>query len=169
MSKPQLFSGARGKITFKDSDGTVHILALVTDVSIQESAGLRPTFVIGAEGPVTIEPLSLDVTASIGRIIPMNNADGSARTLITSIDYKFEEIMSTITQRDSLEITIYDTKSSDGEKILASVKYARFSGRSTSLNSGDTASERYNFVGILDAGYGAQANAAASLNYGFDT
>lgn len=166
--KPQLFSGARGKITFKDSDGNEHILALVTDVSIQETAGLRPTYVVGAEGPVLIEPLSMDVTASIGRIVPINDAKGKARTEITSIDYKFEEIMHTITQRDTVEITIYDTKSKDGEKILASVKYARFSGRSTSMNSGDTASERYNFVGILDAGYGATANAADSINYGFD-
>jgi len=167
--KPQLFSGARGKISFKDSDGQETVLALVTDVSIQESAGLRPTYVVGAEGPITIEPLSMDVTASIGRIVPINKPDGSARDQITSIDYKFEEVMSSITQREHVEITIYDTKSKDGEKILASVKYARFAGRSTSMSSGDTASERYNFVGILDAGYGGTANAADSINYGFDS
>jgi len=167
--KPQVFSGARGRITFKDSDGKDHVLALVTDVSISENAGLRPTFVVGAEGPVGIEPLSMDVTASIGRIIPMNDITSSeARKAITSIEHRFEEVMSTIMTRDHVEITIEDTKSNEGNRILAVVKYARFAGRSTSVNSGDVGSERYNFIGIFDAGYGANSNAPDQINYGFE-
>ena len=173
--KPQLFSGARGRIEFTDSDGSVHVLAFVTDISVSENAGLRPTFVIGAEGPVTIESLSIDVTASIGRVVPMNapgkpsDAGVISNTAIDSRQLRFEENMNVILTKDDVTITIYDTKAAGGDKILASVRNARFAGRSTSTNSGDVSSERYNFVGIYDAGYAGTSNSPTETGYGFDS
>lgn len=163
--KPQLFSGARGKITFKDSAGTDHVLAFVTDVSVSENAGLKPTFVVGSMNPVAIDPMSIDVTASIGRIIPMNlQTSSTALDQVTSIDLAFEEKINDILSKDSIEIQIEDKNTS---KILVSVKYARFAGRSTSMSSGDTATERYNFVGILDAGRDG-SGAVQEINYGLE-
>lgn len=165
--KNQLFSGARGRIEFIDSDGGKHTLAFVTDVSINETASLRPSYCIGNVGPITIEPMSMDVTASIGRIIPIN-AD-SKKNEDTAIDRKLEEKIDEILTKSDLTITIYDTKSlKDGvatETILASVKHARFAGRSTSMSTGDVASERYQFVGIFDAGYGGTSNTHDKLGY----
>ncbi len=169
--KPQLFSGARGRISFRDSGGNSQTLALVTDLTITDNAGLRPTFVVGAEGPVSIEPLAMDVTASIGRIIPMNKqADSSALDRTTSIDLGFEEIFRQILAKDHVEITVEDKNPADPSKpqILGVVRYARFSGRTTALNAGDVGSERYNFVGIFDAGYNATSNAPEDINYGLE-
>jgi len=169
--KAQLFSGSRGKITMK-KDGVETTLAFVTDVSISENAGLRPTYVVGSLNPVGIEPLSLDVSCSVGRIIPISTASGNpaAQSKITAIDHGLEPVINQILAMDDLEINIYDKAlSADGtDRIIASVKYARFAGRSTSLSSGDVGSERFNFVGILDAGDGGDSNAADELGYGLD-
>lgn len=169
--RPQLFSGARGKITFTDSNGVATILALVTDLSISENAGLKPTFVVGAENAVAIDPLSMDVTASIGRVIPISGGtDGKPLAAYTAIDLGFEEVLNTVLAKESVEIQVEDKHPSDPTKtaIVAVVKYARFAGRSTSVGAGDTASERYQFVGILDAGYNALGNSADEINYGLE-
>jgi len=180
--KPQLFSGARGKISFTDSDGRTSVLALITDVSVSENAGLRPTYVIGDIGPVSIEPLSLDVTVSVGRIVPMNKAEAPAGQAkaeplpqTTAYDLRIEDIYSTILNRDHVEILIEDTRpalSAGGpaqNQIIAKIKYCRFAGRSTNVSSGDVAQERFNFVGILDGGFGGNANTEESINYGFES
>ena len=165
--KPQLLSGARGKITFKGADGELQVLGFVTDVSISENEGLRPSYVVGSMNPITIEPLSYDVSVSIGRIVPVNNPSGSAKDKISAVDFNIEHAINIILAMDHCEIIIEDKNPSDptNPKIIAAIKYCRFSGRSQSLSTGDVASERYNFVGIYDGGRGGDTN-VAEINYG---
>lgn len=167
--KPQLLSGARGKISFKSPSGEIKVLGFVTDVSISESEGLRPSYVVGSMNPVTIEPLSYDVSVSLGRIMPINKPDGSPLDKFTAIDHEIEASINQILSLDHCEITIEDKNPADptNPKIIASIKYCRFSGRSQSLSSGDVASERYNFVGIYDGGRGGDTN-TAEINYGLE-
>ena len=167
--KPQLLSGARGKISFKAPSGELRVLGFVTDVSISENEGLRPTFVVGSMNAVTIEPLSIDVSVSIGRIMPINKADGSSLDKITATDHEFEASINAILSLESCEVTIEDKNPADlaNPKIIASIKYCRFAGRSQSLSSGDVASERYNFVGLYDGGRGGDTN-TAEINYGLE-
>jgi hypothetical protein len=171
-SAPQLFSGARGRIVF---DGKT--LALVTNISVSENVALRPTYVVGEMNPVAIDPTAIDVSCSIGRIIPMNSsksADKLGKT--TAIDLGIEHKINDILSKDTVDIQILDLNPLDTastEKIIAVVKYSRYSGRSFSTNAGDIASENYNFVGILDGGYGGDANPTtdengkAPINYNF--
>jgi hypothetical protein len=166
--QPQLYSGARGKITFKDSDGKSAVLAFVTSVSVSRNDGLRPSYVIGTEGPRSIEPVSVDVSGSIGRIIPVSKMDkNEALDKMTSIDHRFEEKINEILNRNSCEIVIEDKVTG---AVLDVIKHVRFAGRNTSVNSGDIASENYQFVGILTGGYGSDENFLADnstgLNYG---
>lgn len=174
--KAQLFTGARGKITFvpkKDdgSAGTAVTLAFVTDVSVSENAGLRPTYVVGSLNPVGIEPLSIDVTCSVGRIIPISDAwDGegdSAKPLPagTAVDRGLEPRINDILALHDVEINIVDKVT---DKVVASVKNARFAGRSTSVSSGDVASERFNFVGIYDGHYDNSNSLGTETGYGLE-
>jgi hypothetical protein len=167
--KPQLLSGARGKITFKAPNGELKVLGFVTDVSISEHEGLRPTYVVGSMNPTTIEPLSIDVSVSVGRIMPINGANGQILDKYTAIDHEFEASINAILALDHCEITLEDKNPADptNPKIIAAIKYCRFSGRSMSLSSGDVASERYNFVGLYDGGRGGDTN-TAEINYGLE-
>lgn len=175
--KAQLFTGARGKITFvpKKADGSAAdavTLAFVTDVSVSENAGLRPTYVVGSLNPVGIEPLSIDVTCSVGRIIPINDAwkpdaDGKLEALPagTAIDRGLEPRINDILALHDVEINIVDKVT---DKVVASVKNARFAGRSTSVSSGDVASERFNFVGIYDGHYDNTNSLGTETGYGLE-
>jgi len=169
LIKPQLLSGARGKISFKTPTGELKVLGFVTDVSISEQEGLRPTFVVGSLNAVTIEPLSMDVSVSVGRVMPINKTNGDILDKVTAIDHEFEAAMNAILSLEHCEITIEDKNPSDPSNplILASIKYCRFAGRSMSLSSGDVGSERYNFVGIYDGGRGGNTN-TADINYGLE-
>lgn len=168
-SRPQLFSGARGKVTFTDPAGVDHVLAIITDVSVNVRENLRPAYVVGELNPVSIEPLSIDVDCSIGRMIPMNvaaaapdtakTADGYSKltgdgSQVTARALNLEEQIGDILSKDSVIITIQDKLT---DATIATVKHARFSGRSMSVNSGDLAQERINYVGIFD---GANGNSA---------
>lgn len=169
MSKPQLFSGARGTIEIKGQDGVVQTLAFVTDVSISSNESLRPSYVIGDINPKTIEPLSEDASASIGRIIPINDPKGAKRTSINAIDYKIEPILHQIMTSDSLEITIYDQNltgdpTGKSPKVMGSLKGARYAGKSFNSSATDLATERYNFVGLWDGSYG-NAQVGGNVNY----
>jgi len=181
--KPQLFSGARGLIKYKNSAGAEVTLAIATDISINVREQLRPSYVIGELGPLSIEPLSLDVDCSIGRLVPVNVgavAQGAAPNQVpqplpgrqpadaapsqlssaaTAIDLGLEERLDQILNSNSLEIVIYDKFMGNGNdlKTVSVIKEARFTGRSMSVSSGDVAQERLNFVGIWDAGADNQA------------
>jgi hypothetical protein len=191
--KPQLFSGARGLIKYKNSAGIDVTLAIATDISINVREQLRPSYVIGELGPLSIEPLSLDVDCSIGRLVPVNvgtvqqgatpnaapsalpgrastdqapSALGSAKT---AIDLGLEERLDQILSAQSLEIAIYDKVSggADGLKTVSIIKEARFTGRSMTVSSGDVAQERLNFVGIWDSSVNAAGEAQPADETGY--
>lgn len=169
--KPQLFSGARALISYENSAGKIIPMAIATDVSVNTRDNIRPSFVVGQLGPISLEPLSIDVDCSIGRLIPMNGAgktgdetglpgrqpsedgppgDLKGKSLVTAMDLGLEERINQILTADSIKITIVDSITN---KTIAVVREARFSGRSMSLNSSDIGNERMNFVGIYDSGY----------------
>jgi hypothetical protein len=166
--KPQLFSGARGRIDFTDKDGNTQTLAFVTDVSIQSNHNLRPSYVIGDINPKTIEPLGEDASASIGRIIPMNESTSSAaKQKFTAIDWGLEEKVNDMLSAGTVEIVIYDKNPGDPTKpnIVGSLKYARAAGKSMSMSSSDLATERYQFIGIWEGSYGND-QVGQTVNYG---
>jgi len=175
--KPQLFSGARGVIKYGKGT-TFKTLAIAVDISVNTREQLRPTYVVGRIEPISIEPIGIDVDCSIGRIIPVNafNALATGDELaaestsrVTAIDISLEEKIADILTADSLTIEIYDSKATGGDNVISSIKDARFTGRSVSLNSSDVAQERLNFVGIYDGGYGGESNTPGSTAYGFET
>lgn len=171
--RPQLFSGARGQIQFTDSSGKINTLAVITDVSVSEQAGLRPTFVLGDVNPRSIEPLSLDVTISCGRLVPVTAVDSSgkasAESQVTSFDYGFEELIQNFLSAEDLTIVLQDKNPAGGSPItIAAINNCRFAGKSSSTSSGDISSERYNFVGIYDSGYKGTTNTGDQIGYGFD-
>jgi hypothetical protein len=167
--KPQLLSGARGKITFKTPQGEMKVLGFVTDVSVSENEGIRPTYVVGSMNPITLEPTSYDVSCSVGRIIPISKPDGSVMDKYTAIDHDFEASINAILSLDHVEIILEDKNPADpsNPKIIAAIKYCRFAGRSAHLSSGDVGAERYNFVGLYDGGRGGDTN-TAEINYGLE-
>lgn len=149
--KPQLLSGARGLIKYVNSEGATITLGIATDISINTRESLRPSYVIGQIGPVSIEPLSLDVDCSIGRLVPVNLTTGEYNST-SALDLGLEERIDKILTSAAIEIQIYDKASAGSEETLvSSIKEARFTGRSLSVSSGDVAQERLNFVGIYDA------------------
>jgi hypothetical protein len=149
--KPQLASGARGVITFKDSAGNPITLGYATDITLNRRDQLMPTYVIGEYGPKTLEPLAIDADCSIGRFIYVNSssasgtpADGKATN---TYSLKFEELYKDLGSAAAVEIALIDKNN----QPIGTLKEARFTGRSLSVNSGDVARESLNFVGIYIA------------------
>lgn len=170
--KPQLFSGARGLIQY-GSGTNPKTLAIATDISVSTRNNLRPSYVVGSMNPISIEPLSIDVDCSIGRLIPVNEpttsgteANKAAMKNTTAIDLDLEEKIVDILKSETIDIIISDRTTGT---IVAVVKEARFTGRSSSLSSGDVAQERLNFVGIY-VSYGTDGDLANSGNpTGYET
>lgn len=174
---PQLFSGARGKIIVTKADGTDMTLGVATDISVDIRNDIRPTMVVGSLNPVALDPMGVDVSASIGRIIPVtaNPTTPTAATLnpqpkvneVTAIDYGFEAAINDILETDGLTITIQDQTTG---QVLACIRGARFTGKSMSLSTGDIGNERYQFVGIYDSANGNSVNrvgeAVSNIGYG---
>lgn len=72
--RPQLLSGARGKVVLNSSV----VLAFVTDISIDAPHNVRPIHTFGSPSARSVEPLSAGpVTVTLGRVIPVNKADGT--------------------------------------------------------------------------------------------
>jgi hypothetical protein len=170
-SAPQLFSGARGKIVLGSTT-----LALVTNISVSEQEGLRPTHVVGEYHPVSIDPLSYDVSVSIGRIVPVAKSDGTAQNAYTGTQLGLEPTLDKVLSQDSVDIIIYDKNPVDKtEYTVAKIVGCRFTGRSTSVSSGDIASESYNFTGLLNRGYGGDTSSTTGedgslpIGYGLDS
>ena len=143
-SKPQLMSGARGKLKVGTKE-----LAYITDVSISYSVNVRPVHTFGALNARSVEPLQLSpVQITIGRVIPVNDSKGTAVNSSTIA----EGIEATISQMLlSDDITVELTDRITGATI-ANVQNCRFSGSSKNLPASQLASERIQLMGIYDAG-----------------
>jgi hypothetical protein len=172
MSQPNLLSGARGIISYVDTTGVSRTLGLALDISVNVTAGVRTTLVMGHFAPVASDPTGMDCTCSIGIVIPINKSvvptgasqsaplPGSNRS--NTIDLGLEpKIIDALTSQ-SLQIDLMDQVTN---KITASIRGARFSGRSTSLNAQDVATTRLNYTAIFDAGYGGDENNGVKLGY----
>lgn len=170
--RPQLLSGTRGKISIKDANGTVRTLALIVDVDVSVRASVRETFVMGSENAVSLDPVGIEVDCSVGRVVPVNlpgaelngNKDGLAgdTAKTSAIALGLEQTIQTMLVSNTIEITLTDKIT---DRVIASVKEARFAGRSISTGAEGVASERLNFVGIYDSGNGGTEN-VTTTGYG---
>jgi hypothetical protein len=146
--KPQLLSGARGEVRANGK-----ILAYVTDVSIDSPHSVRGVHTFGAANARSVEPLMTGpCTVSLGRVIPMNKADG------TPIDASMisEGIEPTINQMLVAEDITIDLLDKVTGKTIASVRNCRFAGRSLGLSASQLANERITLMGIYDSGKDGQ-------------
>lgn len=148
-NKPQLLSGARGQI--KINNGTA--LAYVTDVSIQYSVSVRPVHTFGSINARSIEPLqTAPVQITIGRVIPINAADGSAKDT-SNFASGIEPIINQMLKADDISVDLVDKITN---KTIASIKNCRFAGSSKSIAASQLATERIQLMGIYDAGTDSQ-------------
>lgn len=154
--KPQLLSGARGQVKVSGK-----ILAYVTDVSIDAPAQVRAVHTFGSINARSVEPLqSGPCTVSLGRVIPVNKADGTPIDSSAIAENIEPTIIAMLTADD---ITVELTDKVTG-KTYASVQNCRFAGRSFSLSASNLASERISLMGIYDAGAGGQ-NTATKIGF----
>lgn len=184
-TQPQLLSGARGIVKTTAADGSQKTLAVALDISVNVRESVRETYVMGELNPMALDPVAIDVDCSIGRVVPVNrtgaalngakdglvgDAAGTAAnphvasesnsnaSAASAIQLNLEKTISEILTADTIQIDIYDKISG---KAIASVKEARFAGRTISTGAGDVASERLNFVGIYDSGYDSENSATS--------
>lgn len=145
MSRPQLFSGARGVLKI---DGRT--LAFITDVSINITSNVRPVHTFGAPNARSVEPLSTGASVSIGRVIPVNRADGSAVNT-SDIANGIEPVIALMLAAEDITVSLQDKLTG---VTVADVKNCRFAGRSLNLSASQIAQERIQLVGIYDAAGG---------------
>lgn len=163
---PLLLSGARGRISYTTPQGERRVLGMCLDIAIQVAESVQQTMVIGSYNPVTQDPTAIDVNVSLSTVVPVNPPNSSSQvdsTKLTGIGLGLEPSMQIVMSSEALTIDVIDAIT---DKVIASVRECRFAGRSTSTASTSLATSRYNFVGVLDAGYQGTENSGAKL--GFD-
>jgi hypothetical protein len=125
-------------------------VAFVTDVNVNIQANVRPVHTFGASNARSVEPLSTGVTLSIGRVIPINKADGSAVNT-SDIAIGVEPVISLMLAAEDVSIALVDKLTG---VTVADVKNCRFAGRSLNLSAQQIAQERIQLIGIYDAAGG---------------
>lgn len=149
MSKPQLLSGARGKLKIGST-----ALAYITDVSISYSVNVRPVHTFGALNARSVEPLQAGpVQVTIGRLIPVNDAGGAAVDT-SSISAGIESVINYMLIADDIEVTLEDRITG---QTIANIKNCRFAGSSKSMSASQLATERIQLMGIYDSAGGNTA------------
>lgn len=155
-NKPQLLSGARGKIKIGTKD-----LAYVTDVSISYSVSVRAVHTFGALNARSVEPLQTSpVSVSIGRVVPVSKANGESDSK-SLISEGIEQAISKMLTADDISITLEDRITG---KTIAEIKNCRFAGSSLSLPASQLATQRIQMMGIYDAGTATDANSANTVD-----
>jgi hypothetical protein len=162
--EPLLYSGARGRINYRDVNGNQRTLGIALDLSVSVNESVQQTFVIGSYNAPVLDPTAIDVSVSMSTVIPMNTATSSTTpaTNISAIDLGLEASIQNVLVSQSVTIEIMDRITN---KVLASIRECRFAGRSISTSATGVASARYQFSGILDAGRDGTENSAAKLGY----
>jgi hypothetical protein len=144
-------SGARSELKIGDK-----VLAYVTDVSISVSVTVRPVHTFGAITARSVEPLQTSpVMVTIGRVIPMNKADGTSVNT-SNVAEGIEPTIAAMLRADDIQVTLQDKITG---KTIANVMNCRFAGSSKSLSASQLASERIQLMGIYDAGPNNQNSA----------
>lgn len=144
-TRPQLFSGARGVLYINN---VAH--AFVTDVSVQISANVRPVHTFGAATARSVEPLSTGVSVSLGRVYPVNAADGTAIDT-SDIAVGIEPVISQMLLAEDIMVELRDRITG---ATVAKINHCRFAGRSLSVAAQQIAQERIQLVGIFDGAGG---------------
>jgi hypothetical protein len=147
--KPQLFSGARGKLII---NGTTTI-AYVTEVSVTVNSNVRAVHTFGAPNARSVEPLSTSCSVSIGRVVPVNKPTGEAANT-SAINNGIEPIINQMLYAEDISVELQDSITG---ATIASVKNCRFTGRTLSVGAGNIASERITLMGIYDSANGNTA------------
>jgi hypothetical protein len=146
MSLPQLFSGARGVL--KINNGSA--IGFVTDVNVQNGANVRAVHCFGAANAKSVEPLSTNVSVSIGKVIPMNNPTGGAVNT-SNIALGIENVIGQMLKASDISIQLMDQVT---DQIVADIRNCRFAGGSTNLSAQQIAQGRIQLVGLYDAAGG---------------
>lgn len=152
-AKPQLFSGARGKLTIVGLKGAVTI-AYITEVSVTVNSNVRAIHTFGAPNARSVEPLSTSCSVSIGRVIPVNKPDGTSANT-SSVNNGIEPIINEMLYAEDIQVQLVDRITG---VTIADVKNCRFTGRTLSVGASNVATERITLVGIYDAANGNTAN-----------
>jgi hypothetical protein len=143
-NKPQLLSGARGRLKVNGRE-----IAYVTDVSISFSVNVRPIHTFGSINARSIEPLQTSpVQVTIGRVIPMNKGDGTYSNT-SNLQNGIEPTINVMLQADDITIELFDKITN---KTVANVMNCRFAGSSKNISASQLATERIQLMGIYDAG-----------------
>lgn len=155
-NKPQLFSGARGKITVAGNT-----LAYVTDVSVSYSVNVRAVHTFGALNARSVEPLQTSpVQVTIGRVIPVNTASGDASGQTSLLAQHIEKTIAEMLTADDITVEITDKITNNA---IVSVKNCRFAGTSKSMSASQLATERFQLMGIYDAGLNGTENTVPTI------
>jgi hypothetical protein len=174
ITNPQLLSGARGLVSYKDPNGNAVVLGIATDITINIRQAVRDSFVMGRPNAATLDPTAIDVDCSIGRLVPVNtmtnntqpsagqHVAGNGVGAATAIELGLEDLIVNMLSSNAIEIGIEDSITG---VFTSSVKQARFTGRTLSDAAGDVANERLNFIGIYDSGTNGENS--APTGYGF--
>ena len=155
MAKPQLLSGARGKVVI---NGVT--LAFVTDISIDSPQNVRPVHTFGSPAARSVEPLSAGpCSVSLSGVVPVNKPDGS-RVDASPIALGIEPILQQMLTSDDIRVDLVDKVTG---VTYASVRNCRFQNRSLSLSASNLAQQRISLMGIYDAaGAGPNGNNSPS-------
>jgi hypothetical protein len=154
--KPQLLSGARGKVVVNGQT-----LAFITDISVDAPQQVRSVHTFGSPAARSIEPLSAGpCTVTLGGVVPVNKPDGS-RVDSSAIGLGIEPMIQTLLTSDDITVELIDKITG---ATFASVRNCRFQNRSLSLGASALAQQRITLMGIYDA---ASGNSPGKL--GFDT
>lgn len=152
-ARPQLFSGARGKLTIVGLKGTKTI-AYITEVSITVNSNVRAVHTFGAPNARSVEPLSTSCTVSINRVIPVNKPDGTAANT-SAVNNGIEPLINEMLYAEDIQVQLEDRITG---VTIASIQNCRFTGRTLSVGANNVASERITLVGIYDSANGNKAN-----------
>jgi hypothetical protein len=147
-TRPQLLSGARGKLKINGVE-----VAFITDVSVSIQAQVRPVHTFGAANARSIEPLATGAQVSIGRVFPVNSTNGTPvdTTSVSSKMGNVEPIIALMLTSSDIEVELTDRMAG---VTVANIKNCRFAGRTFNVSASQIANERINLVGIYDAAGG---------------
>ena len=144
MSRPQLFSGTRAKLTIAGKT-----VGFITDISVTVNANVRAVHTLGAPNARSVEPLSMSCSASFSRVIPVGQSDAKINSSMIAMG--IEPLINTLTTADDIKLQLEDNVTG---AVVASINNCRFTGRSLSTGAGNIATERVQLVGIYDSAGG---------------
>jgi len=121
--------------------------AYITDFSVSVQENVRQVITFGSPAARSIEPLSTSCSVRIGRVIPLNNADGTPVNAGVHQEGLVPTIQDMITAED-MTIEMIDKVTG---AVLASVRNCRPTGHTLSMAGAAIGTQNLTFVGIYDS------------------